>query len=138
MKCEEIKKLTDTALAELIQALEQGKSECLQTYLRTMARFHRYSWGNVLLIATQTPQATCVAGYQAWLKMNRHVKKGEKGIVIIAPMATRKRETEFSEDDDTSLFGFRSAHVFDGLSRDFRESQSGAGWGLKTWKTGIV
>jgi hypothetical protein len=126
MKNEDIKKMTDASLAELIQALEQGKSECLQKYLTTMARFHRYSWGNILLIATQKPQATRVAGYHAWLKMNRHVKKGEKGIVIIAPMVIRKKETEPSEDDETRLFGFRCAYVFDGLSRDFRESGSGA------------
>src|SRR5262249_21465742 len=93
MKSEEIKKMTDSALTELIQALEQGKSECLQNYLSTMARFHRYSWGNVLLISMQKPQATRVAGYQTWLKMNRHVRKGERGIVIIAPMVVRKKET---------------------------------------------
>jgi antirestriction protein ArdC len=113
MKNEEIKKLTDTALADLIQALEQGRSECLQEYLTTLARFHSYSWGNVLLIARQKPQATRVAGYRAWLRMKRHVKKGEKGIVILAPIVVRKKETETSEDEETRLFGFRSAYVFD-------------------------
>jgi antirestriction protein ArdC len=118
MKSEEIKKMTDSALTELIQALEQGKSECLQNYLSTMARFHCYSWGNVLLISMQKPQATRVAGYQTWLKMNRHVRKGEKGIVIIAPMVVRKKETELSEDEETRLFGFRAAYVFDVTQTD--------------------
>jgi antirestriction factor ArdC-like protein len=98
MKCEEIKKLTDGALANLILALEQGKSQSLQNYLSAMARFHTYSWGNVLLNATQRPDATRVAGFHTWLKLNRHVKKGEKGIVVIAPMVIRKKEFEITED----------------------------------------
>jgi len=113
MKCEEIKKLTDAALAELIQALEHGKSDALRKYLATMARFHRYSWGNILLIATQRPEAKRVAGFHTWLTLNRHVKKGEKGIVIIAPMVVRKKETAVAEDEQTRLYGFRSAYVFD-------------------------
>ena len=51
MKIEQAKQLTEQALDQLIQALEAGKSEALQTYLATMSRFHRYSWGNLLLIA---------------------------------------------------------------------------------------
>src|SRR3954451_13507135 len=101
MKCEDIMKLTDAAVSELIEALEQGKSEALQTYLSTMARFHKYSCGNVFLIASQRPQATRVAGFHTWLKLNRHVKKGEKGIVIIAPMVGRKKDAEVTEDDQT-------------------------------------
>jgi len=113
MKCEEIKKLTDAALTNLILALEQGKSQSLQNYLSAMARFHTYSWGNVLLIASQRPDATRVAGFHTWLKLNQHVRKGEKDIVIIAPMVIRKKESEVTEDDQTRIFGFRSAYVFD-------------------------
>jgi len=113
MKCEEIKKLTDAAITNLILVLEQGKSQSLQNYLSAMARFHAYSWGNVLLIATQRPDATRVAGFHTWLKLNRHVRKGEKGIVIIAPMVIRKKEFEITEDGETRVFGFRSAYVFD-------------------------
>jgi hypothetical protein len=50
-----------------------------------------YSWGNVLLIYSQRPEATHVAGLHAWLKMGRHVRKGEKGLVILAPMVGRKK-----------------------------------------------
>ena len=113
MKNEDIKERTDEALANLITALEQGKSESLQTYLATMARFHRYSWGIVLLIGAQKPDATRVAGFHTWLKLNRHVRKGEKGIVIIAPMVFRKKETEPTEDQESRICGFRAAYVFD-------------------------
>jgi len=79
-----------------------------------MSRFHRYSWGNCLLIHSQRPDATQVAGFQAWLKMRRYVRKGEKGIVILAPMVGRKKsDDELTEDAETRLFGFRAAHVFD-------------------------
>ena len=114
MENEKAKKLADDALNALANALDAGQSDALKTYLATMAKFHHYSWGNVLLIATQKPNATHVAGYRAWQKLNRHVRKGEKGIVILAPMVVRKKEDgEETEDVQTRVFGFRTAHVFD-------------------------
>jgi hypothetical protein len=114
MKTEEVKKLSEDALSRLMTALEQGHSEALKAYLRVMSRFHKYSWGNALLIYSQRPDATHVAGFNAWLKLKRCVRKGEKGIVILAPMVGRKRaEGELTEDEQTRLFGFRAAHVFD-------------------------
>src|SRR5262249_4281955 len=84
------------------------------TYLRVMSRFHRYSWGNCLMIFIQCPDATHVAGFHAWLKMRRFVRKGENAIVILAPMVGHKKsDSEISEDGQTRLFGFRAAHVFD-------------------------
>jgi hypothetical protein len=110
-----------------MDALERGQSEALKLYLAAMSRFHRYSWGNILLIYSQRPNATHVAGFHAWLKLRRYVRKGEKGIVILAPMVGRKKsDNDLTEDARTRLFGFRAAHVFDRLSRDFRESRSGA------------
>jgi hypothetical protein len=70
----------------LVQQLEAGKSETLTAYLGAMARFHNYSFGNILAIARQKPSASHVAGIRAWNLLGRFVKKGEKGIQILAPM----------------------------------------------------
>ncbi len=116
MNTDQAKQLADTALTQLIEALEKGQSEALKNYLATMSRFHKYSWGNCLLIAMQRPTATHVAGFHAWLKLQRHVRNGEKGIVILAPMVGKAKSTgsaELTEDQQTRLFGFRAAHVFD-------------------------
>lgn len=128
MTTDQAKQLTEDALDRLMAALEQGQSDALKAYLSVMARFHKYSWGNCLLILSHRPGATHVAGFHAWLKMRRYVRKGEKGIVILAPMVGKKKtHDDLTEDEQTRLFGFRAAHVFDRLSRDFRESRSGAG-----------
>jgi len=60
-------------------------SKAFHAYLDTQARFHRYSWGNVLLIVAQRPDATRVAGFQTWKRLGRHVRKGEHGLKIIVP-----------------------------------------------------
>jgi antirestriction protein ArdC len=114
MTTDQAKNLSENAVAQLMDALERGQSETLKTYLRMMSRFHRYSWGNILLIYSQQPGATHVAGFHAWLKLHRYVRKGEKGIAILAPMVGRKRsDDELVEDEKTRVFGFRAAHVFD-------------------------
>ena len=75
------------AFQKLEQALEQACSAGgWRAYLTAQARFHRYSFRNLLLIVQQNPQASRVAGFHDWLKMFRHVRKGEKGIAILAPM----------------------------------------------------
>lgn len=116
MKAEEVKKLADNALEQLEGALKQGKSETLAAYLAMMGRFHNYSFGNVLLIMTQKPDATRVAGFRTWLKFGRHVTKGEKGIVIIAPMLIRAKEDDggrSSDGEDRTILRFKAAYVFD-------------------------
>jgi antirestriction protein ArdC len=114
MNTDQAKALSETALNNLIAAIEAGPSDALKNYLRVMSRFTRYSWGNILMIYAQRPEATQVAGFHAWLKLGRHVRKGEKGIVILAPMVGRKKGgAEVGEDEQTRLFGFRSAHVWD-------------------------
>jgi antirestriction protein ArdC len=114
MKAEQAKKLADEALQNLAAALEQGKSEALTAYLATMSRFHNYSWGNVLLILSQMPTASHIAGFNAWRSFGRFVKKGEKGIVIIAPMLIKPREDEPSpQDKDRTLLRFKAVYVFD-------------------------
>ena len=114
MKAEQAKKLAETGIANLATALEQGKSDTLNAYLATMARFHRYSFGNIMLIMTQRPEATRVAGFRTWKKLGRYVKKGEKGIVIIAPMLICKRDdSPATNGDDEKILRFKAAHVFD-------------------------
>ncbi len=84
-------------IKEITDKLEQGlkelfESERYKTYLTTMSKFHNYSFNNTLLIASQKPDATLVAGFDSWKKnFDRHVKRGEKGIKIIAPMAYKKK-----------------------------------------------
>jgi hypothetical protein len=70
----------------LIEQLEAGHSEGLTAYLIAMGRFHNYSFGNILEIARQKPDATRVAGMYAWNQLGRKVLKGQKGIRILAPM----------------------------------------------------
>jgi len=116
MNSDQAKQLSETALNSLMAALEQGQSAALKQYLAVMSRFRKYSWANVLLIYTQFPQATHVGGFHFWLKLGRHVRKGEKGIAILAPMVGRKRQAddeEMAENEGTRLYGFRSCHVFD-------------------------
>ena len=64
----------------LIEQLEAGHSDALTAYLDAMSRFHNYSFGNILEIARQRPDATRVAGMYAWNQLGRKVKKGEHGI----------------------------------------------------------
>ena len=103
----------------LIEQLEQGHSEGLTVYLTAMGRFHNYSFGNILEIARQKPDATRVAGLYAWNQLGRKVMKGQKGIRILAPVIgiRRKKDEEANKDIRTQnqavLVGFRSAYVFD-------------------------
>lgn len=111
MKSEKAKQLAENAIQNLIGALEAGKSEALTAYLSTMAKFHHYSFRNCMLIGMQRPDATRVAGFRTWKKLNRYVKKGEKGIVIIAPMVIRKDAEGGNGEEPLVLF--KAAYVFD-------------------------
>ncbi|MDE1161986.1 MAG: ArdC family protein [Acidobacteriaceae bacterium] len=103
----------------LIDQLEAGKSDALTDYLTAMSRFHNYSFGNVLEIARQMPEATRVAGFWTWKNMGRSVNAGAKGIRILAPMVgvRRKKDAEAQKDitkqNERVLLGFRNAYVFD-------------------------
>ncbi len=104
----------------LIEQLEAGHSEGLTAYLTAMGRFHNYSFGNILEIARQKPDATRVAGLYAWNQLGRKVSKGQKGIRILAPMigSRRKKDTEATSKDSAAvnqpvLVGFRAVYVFD-------------------------
>jgi antirestriction protein ArdC len=114
--------LIKQAVEFLLQQLEAGKSETLTAYLAAMARFHNYSFGNILAIARQRPTATRVAGIRTWNELGRFVKKGEKGIQILAPIIGHRRRKDEADlnraqDDSTKtapvLIGFRAVYVFD-------------------------
>ena len=112
MKVEEVKKIADEQIEKLVEALSQGKSEALRSYLSAMSKLYKYSFRNMLLILSQRPDATNVAGFKTWKKLGRWVRKGEKGITIIVPLAIKKAEGEFSEDEQM-LIRFKASHVFD-------------------------
>lgn len=83
----------DSILESLKAGVEElFTSERYADYLKTMAKFHNYSFNNTLLIAMQRPDATLVTGYKNWQSMGRQVKKGEKGITIIAPAPVKSKK----------------------------------------------
>lgn len=101
------KEAVESKLDTIMKALEEGvekvfTSEQYQMYLQTMAKFHNYSFNNTLLIAMQRPDATLLAGYQTWQKkFHRHVKRGEKGIKIIAPVPVKEKRQVEKIDEET-------------------------------------
>jgi hypothetical protein len=113
----------------LIEQLEAGNSDALTAYLDAISRFHNYSFGNILEIARQRPDATRVAGLYAWNQLGRKVMKGQKGIRILAPIIgfRRKKDEETKRSSDPAainkpmLVGFRSAYVFDVSQTDGAE-----------------
>ena len=104
---------------ELLASLEDGigkltSSDEWQRYLATMAKFHRYSFGNTMLIMFQCPEASQVAGFRKWQELGRQVRKGETAIWILAPVTVRDREHEAETGDRrTKLIGWKSVPVFD-------------------------
>ena len=96
-------------IKEITAGIEKGilelfESDRYRNYLTTMSRFHRYSLNNVMLIHAQRPEATLVAGFSKWKNsFGRHVKKGEKGIQILAPTPYKIKQEEQKLDPDTKL-----------------------------------
>ena len=119
---ERIKEITDQLEAGVTAVFE---SDAYKAYLKCMSKFHNYSLNNTLLIALQRPDASLVCGYQAWKKDHgRQVRKGEKGIKIIAPC---KYKVELEEKDDdgnqkiAEYTGFKVATVFDVAQTEGKE-----------------
>jgi hypothetical protein len=143
MNADDLKKLTTESLKELADLLEQGHSERLTSLLKTMARFHRYSLHNVCLIVAQRPTATRVAGFHTWRTLGRFVRKGEKGIAILAPLVARRRDNA-EPDESRTVVGFRTAYVFDVEQTDgaslpqASEAQGDPGEATAHLKTAIV
>ena len=122
---ERIQEITEQLEAGVIAVFE---SDAYKAYLKCMSKFHNYSLNNTLLIALQRPDASLVAGYNAWKKDHgRQVRKGEKGIKIIAPC---KYKVELDEKDDdgnqkvAEYTGFKVATVFDYSQTEGRELPS--------------
>ena len=98
---ERLKDITDSIETGIKELFESDK---YKNYLQTMSRFHRYSVNNQMLIYMQKPDATLVAGFNKWHdQFERNVKKGEKGIKIIAPTPFKKKIEETKLDPDTKL-----------------------------------
>lgn len=97
------------AIAELVSG------DDWQRMLSLAARFHRYSFNNHLLILLQRPDATLVAGFRKWREVGRHVRKGEKGIAILAPCKYRTTIEDADGEEQTvqAIRGFRVVYVFD-------------------------
>ena len=101
---EQIKKLTDQIEAGIKALFQSGNLEKYQAYLRTMSHFHHYSVNNQMLIFSQCPHATLVAGYQKWQnQFSRHVLRGEKGISILAPTPYKIKVEKEKLDPVTKL-----------------------------------
>ncbi len=121
------KEMIAANVKELIAQLEAGRSDALTAYLDAMSRFHNYSFGNILEIARQRPDATRVAGLYAWNQLGRKVMKGQKGIRILAPIIGIKRkkdeeaERDITKQNTRVLVGFRNAYVFDVLQTEGAE-----------------
>lgn len=109
----EAQRISKQSLDDLATQLESGKSESLAQFLQAMATFHQYSWGNVMMILAQKPDARHVAGMRTWNRLSRFVRKGEKGIAIFAPMLFKEKEQSESRDEEGKRLGFRVVHVFD-------------------------
>ena len=116
----------DDVLTRLAEGIRQlTTSEAWTTWLQTQSRFYRYSFGNVLLIASQRPDATQVAGFHCWKSLGRSVRKGSRGIAILAPVV-RRLAVRDEESDDVSVVAaapsaFRVVYVFDVADTEGRE-----------------
>jgi len=89
------------------------QSQLFRDYLRTSAAFWDYSWHNQMLIWRQKPDASFVAGFNNWLKLGRYVRKGEKGIAILAPMFLKDKRQSPEGEAETRRIWFKVVHVFD-------------------------
>jgi len=107
-------RLLDT-LAEGVRTLTT--SDRWRSHLELQGRFHRYSFNNTLLIGAQDPDATRVAGFAAWKRLGRSVRRGEHAIWILAPLVGR-RVTDADGDERRPVFGFRPVAVFDVAQTD--------------------
>src|SRR5260221_13773816 len=107
MNSESIKKVTNQAIEQLVEALNAGHSEALPRDLAAMGKFRAYSFLNVLLILKQCPNAGRVAGYRTWQSFERQVRQGEKGIMILAPRFHKRTETH--DESSTTEKGRKEA-----------------------------
>jgi len=105
----------DNHIHDLAEQMRAGKSEQLLRYLEFTARFHRYSFRNILLALSQRENISQIAGMRHWNQLGRHVRSGEKGIMILAPMTVRLKPSKDDEDPDERgvVTLFKAVYVFD-------------------------
>ena len=120
---------TTSDRSELLDALTEGISKLTtsdewQRYLDCQSRFYHYSSNNVMLILTQRHEATQIAGFNAWKKLGRFVKKGEKAIWIVAPMRYKVVDDQKNDDEQQVIRGFKWVPVFAISSTDGEELPS--------------
>jgi antirestriction protein ArdC len=90
------------------------QSDLFRNYLKASAAFWNYSWCNQMLIWRQKPDASYVGGFNTWLKCGRYVRRGEKGIAILAPMFFKdKKQMADSSEEETKRIWFKVVYVFD-------------------------
>ena len=132
----ERKASSEDKVKTLVDKLKEGTAEVFASnkykqYLSAMSRFHDYSYNNILLILWQNPEASYVAGYKTWENLKRYVKKGEKGITILAPCPKKYMKSvqildsttgqplvdnngkPIKEEKEFTYTSFRPATVFD-------------------------
>jgi len=120
MQNDKSKALADSITASIEHLAEMmnqtAKSETFKFWLRAISRFHSYSFNNSLLILCQRSSATRVAGFNTWKSLGRNVKKGSKGIAILAPCVGKRTVEDKATGEKnaaTRLYGFRVTYVFD-------------------------
>jgi antirestriction protein ArdC len=109
-KASEQRERVERAVRELLT------SDGWRRWAETRATFHNYSMGNCMLIASQAPDATQVAGFRSWQSLGRQVRKGERAIAIMAPMSVKRENVETGEVERVPFF--RSVSVFDVAQTD--------------------
>jgi N-terminal domain of anti-restriction factor ArdC/IrrE N-terminal-like domain len=114
---EQGKEKAAAAIERLDQAVERIVSDdaAFAEYLRVSGRMHSYSWGNRLLIALQRPDTAMVAGFHRWKELGRPVRKGSKGVQVLAPMTSKAVDVDESSGEESArvvVRGFRVAYVF--------------------------
>lgn len=124
--------MADKNIEEITKQLEQGVKDVFTSdkyveYLKFMSRFYNYSVNNIILIMMQKPEASLVAGYKAWqTKFKRQVRKGEKGITILAPCQHKKKiEDEDGETKEVVWTSYKAVKVFDVSQTDGEELPTG-------------
>lgn len=130
--------MADKNIEEITKQLEQGVKDVFTSdkyveYLKFMSRFYNYSVNNIILIMMQKPEASLVAGYKAWqTKFKRQVRKGEKGITILAPCQHKKKvEDEDGEIKEVAWTSYKAVKVFDVSQTDGEELPTGCAVALE-------
>jgi antirestriction protein ArdC len=113
-KIRSVRQMIRAGIELLAHDIEAGHAEVLTECLKAIARFFWLSFGNILLISTQRPAARQIAGFKGWNELGRRVRKGEKGIMIFAPILSEPKHTENGDaQPEPQLLGFRPVRVWD-------------------------